>query len=74
MMVTTFNGNPWRMNSSTNASDEIYLNNFFYVLSSLLRSSPKHNVLIIGHMNDQMIKTKTRKFSLHDFQTEMGNT
>ena len=55
MMVATFNGNPSTTiiacYSSTNANDETDLITY-NVLSSLVHSIPKHNiVMIIGDMN-----------------------
>ena len=50
-MVATFNGNPNTtiifFYSPTNASDETDLDIFNNELSSLVRSVPKHNVLMI---------------------------
>ena len=51
MQGATFNGNPGTTiscYSPTNASDKTYLIAFYNELSSLVRSIPKHNVLIIG--------------------------
>ena len=52
MMTATFNGNPritiisWY--SPTNVSEETELVTFYDEISSLVRSIPKHNVLVIG--------------------------
>ena len=56
MMVATFNDNPRATiisyNSPTNVSEETELIAFYDELSSLVRSIPKHNVLVInGDMN-----------------------
>ena len=59
IMVATFNGNP-RVTiissySPTNVSEETELIAFYNELSSLVRSIPKHNVLVIGgDMNAQI--------------------
>ena len=79
IMVVTFNGNPGTMiiscNSPTNASDEIDLDNLYNELSSLVRSIPKHNVLMIGgDMNAQIGKNVNYKFSILYTSNEMRNT
>ena len=56
MMVATFNGNPCTTiiscYSPTNVSDETDLITFYNELSSLVRSIPKHKVLITsGNIN-----------------------
>ena len=52
MMVAIFNGNPSATiiscNNPTNVSEETKLIAFYDELSSLVRSIPKHNVLVIG--------------------------
>ena len=75
MMVATFNGNPSATiiccYSSTNESEETELIAFYDELSSLVRSIPKPNVLVIGgDMNAQIGKNGNHKYSL---QTEMDN-
>ena len=58
MMVATFNGNPSSTiicYSLTNASDETGLIAFYNELSSLVRSIPKHNVLIISEDMNALI-------------------
>ena len=61
MMAATFNGNP-RVTiiscySPTNVSEETELVAFYNEPSSLVRSIPKHNVLVIGgDMNAQIGK------------------
>ena len=57
MIAATFNGNPRATiicYSPTNVSEETELVTFYDELSSLVRSIPKHNVLVIGRdMNAQ---------------------
>ena len=52
MMVATFNGNPRATivscYSPTNVSEENEIVTFYDELSSLVRSIPKHNMLVIG--------------------------
>ena len=52
MMIATFNGNPRAIiiscYSPTNISEETELIAFYDKISSLVRSIPKHNVLING--------------------------
>ena len=71
MMVATFDGNPRATiiscHSSTNVSEESELIAFYDELSSLVRSIPKHNVLVIGRdMNAQIRKSRNHKFSQHN--------
>ena len=77
MMVATFNSYSSTTVicfSPTNASDETDLNTFYNELSSLVRSIPKHNVLIIGwNMNVQIGKNENNKFSLQ-LAKKMGKT
>ena len=59
MMVATFNGNPRATivscYSPTNVSEENEIVTFYDELSSLVRSIPKHNMLVIGgDMNAQI--------------------
>ena len=69
-IVATFNGNPSIVvicYSSTNVSDETELDVFYNDLYSLVRSIPKHNVVIIGReINTQIDKSVNKKFILHD--------
>ena len=70
-MVATFNGNASTTiiscNSLTNVKNEADLIPFYNELSSLFRSIPKQNVLIIsGDMNAQISKNVYNKFSLHN--------
>ena len=72
MMVPTFNGNP-RATSPTNVSEETELVAFYDELSSLLRSIPKHNELVIGgDMNAQIGKNGSNKYSLHNTSNRNG--
>ena len=76
-MVATFNGNP-RVTiiscySPTNVSEETELVAFYNVLSSLVRSIPKHNILVIGRdMNAQIGKNRNHKYSLHNSSNRNG--
>ena len=63
MMATTFNGNPNTTIISCyylpNFSDETDLITFYKELFSLIRSIPKHNILVIGRdTNTQLVKQK----------------
>ena len=73
-MVATFNGNPNTTTiscySSTKTNDENDLDTFYNELSSLFRSIPKHNILIIG--GD--MKNENNKLDYTARQTEMGST
>ena len=77
MMVATFNGNPRATiiscNSPINVSEETELIAFYDKLSSLVRSIPKHNVLVIGgDMNAQIGKNGNNKYSLHNTSNRNG--
>ena len=77
MMVTSFNGNPRATiiscYSPTNVSEETELVDFYDELSSLVRSIPKHNVLVIGgDMNAQIVKKENSKYSLHNTSNRNG--
>ena len=68
MMVATFNRNLRAIiiscYSPTNVSEETELITFYEELSSLFRSIPKHNVLVICRdMNAQIGKNGKHKFS-----------
>ena len=71
MMTATFNGNP-RITiiscySPTNVSEETELDAFYDELSSLVRSIPKHNVLVIGgDMNAQIGKNGNNRHSFYN--------
>ena len=59
--------------SPTNISEETKLATFYDELSSLVRSIPKHNLLIIGgDMNAQIGKNRHNKYSLHNTSTRNG--
>ena len=67
MMAATFNGNPKATiiscYSPTNVSEETELVTFYEELSSLVRSIPKHNLLVIGgDMNAQIGKNRNNKY------------
>ena len=71
MMAATFNGNPKATiipcNSPTNVSEETEMVTFYEELSSLVRSIPKHSLLVIGgDMNAQIRKNRNNKYSLHN--------
>ena len=76
-MVATFNGNPSATliscYSPTNVREKTDLNTFYDELSSLVRSIPKHNVLVIGgDMNVQIGKNLNHKFSLRNSSNRNG--
>ena len=78
MMTATFNGNPRATiiscYSPTNVSEETKLATFYDELSSLVRSIPKHNLLIIGgDMNAQIGKKDITNTAYTTHQIEMGN-
>ena len=71
MMAATFNGNPRATiiscYSPTNVREETELVTFYDELSSLVRSIPKHNMLVIGgDMNAQIGKNGNNKYCLHN--------
>ena len=73
-MAATSNGNPRATiiscYSPTNVSEETELVTFNDELSSLVRSIPKHNVLVIGgDMNAQIGKNR---YSLHNKSNRNG--
>ena len=76
MMIATFNGNPSATiicYSATNVSEETGLIAFYNGLSSLVRSIPKHNVLVIGRdMNVKIGKNVNHKSSLHNSSNKNG--
>ena len=77
IMVATFNGNPRATiiscYSPTNVSEETELIAFYDELSFLVRSIPKHNVLVIvGDMNSQIRKNRNHKYSLHNSSNRNG--
>ena len=76
-MVATFNGNSSATiisyNGPNNVSEETDLIAFYNELSSIVRSIPKHNVLIIGRdMNAQIGKNVNNKLSLHNSSNSNG--
>ena len=77
MMAATFNGNPRATiiscYSPTNVSEETEQVTFYDELSSLVRSTPKHNMLVIGgDMNAQIGKNRNNKYSLHNTSNRNG--
>ena len=77
VMAATFNGNPRATiiscYSPTNVSEETELVTFYDELSSLVRSIPKHNMLVIsGDMNAQIGKNGNNKYSLHNMSNRNG--
>ena len=77
MMAATFNGNHRATiiscYSPTNIREETELVTFYDELSSLVRSIPKHNMLVIsGDMNAQIGKNGNNKFSLHNTSNRNG--
>ena len=77
MMAATFNGNPRATiiscYSPTNVSEETELVTFYDELSSLVRSIPKHNMLVIGgDMNAQIGKNGNNKYSFHNTSNRNG--
>ena len=76
-MAATFNGNPRATivscYSPTNVSKENEIVTFYDELSSLVRSIPKHNMLVIGgDMNAQIGKNGNNKYSLHNTSNRNG--
>ena len=77
MIAATFNGNPKATiiscYSPTNVSEETELVTFYEELSSLVRSIPKHNRLVIREdMNAQIGKNGNNKYSLHNTSNRNG--
>ena len=78
MMTATFNGNPRATiiscYSPTNISEETKLATFYDELSSLVRSIPKHNLLIIGGDMNAQIGKKTditnTAYTTHQIETD----
>ena len=59
--------------SPTNVSEENEIVTFYDELSSLVRSIPKHNMLVIGgDMNAQIGKNGNNKYSLHNTSNRNG--
>ena len=60
--------------SPTNVSEETELITFYDELSSLVRSIPKHNVLVIGgDRNAKIVENVNHKFSLHNLSNRNDN-
>ena len=77
ILVATFNGNPEptviTCYSPTNITEEQEVIAFYDDLSSLVRSIPKHNVLIIaGDLNAQVGHSQQHKFTFHDTSNRNG--
>ena len=77
MIAATFNSNPRAKiiscYSPTNVSEETEHVAFYDELSSLVRSIPKHNVLVIGgDMNAQIRKNGNNKYNLHNTLNRNG--
>ena len=77
MVAATFNGNPRATiipcYSPTNVSEETELVTFYDELSSLVRSIPKHNMLVFGgDINAQIGKNGNKKYSLHNTSNRNG--
>ena len=76
MMAATFNGNPRATiiscYSPTNVSEDTELVTFYDELSSLVRSIPKHMLVIGGDMNAQIWKNRNNKYSLHNTSNRNG--
>ena len=78
MMAATFNGNPKATiiscYSPTYVSEETELVSFYEELSSLVRSIPKHNLLVIGgDMNAKIGEKETTNTARTTRQTGMDN-
>ena len=78
MIEATFNGDPRKTiiscYSPTNVSEETKLIAFYDELSSLVRSIPKHNTLVIGgDMNSQIGKNRNLKFSQRNSSNKNGH-
>ena len=76
-MTATFNGNPKATiiscYSPTNVSEETELVTFDEELSTLVRSIPKQNLLVIGgDMNAQIGKNRNNKYSQHNTSNRNG--
>ena len=77
MLAAMFNGNPRATiiscYSPTNVSEETEQVAFYNELSFLVRSIPKHNLLVIGgDMNAQIGKNGNNKYSLHNTSSRNG--
>ena len=77
MMAATFNGNPRATiiscYSPTNVSEETELVAFYDELSSLVRSIPKHNMLVFWRRHECPIgKNGNNKYNLHNTSNRNG--
>ena len=76
MMTATFNSNPRATiiscYSPTNVSEETELDAFYDELSSLVRSIPKHNVLVIGRDMNAQIRKNGNRYSFHNTSNRNG--
>ena len=77
MMVATFDSNPSATiifcYSPPNFREETDLIAFYNELSSLVHSTPKRNVQIIGgDMNSQIVQNVNQKFSQHNLSNRNG--
>ena len=74
LLLTATQSNNHLLLQPTNVSEETKLVTFYDELSSLVRSIPKHNMLVIGgDMNAQIGKNGNNKYSLHNTSKGMGN-
>ena len=76
MIIATFNGNPHTTvvscYSPTNVCEETDVIEFYGHLDSLVRSVPKHNVLVVGgDMNAHIGLSDGHKFLFAMFQSIM---
>ena len=73
-MAATFKGNPKATIIScynpTKVSEETEQVTFYEELSSLVRSIPKHNLLVIG--GDMNAQNRNKKYSLHNTSNRNG--
>ena len=73
MIAATFNGNPKATIISCYSPTKNKIVTFYEDLSSLVRSIPKHNLLVIGgDMNTQIGKNRNNKYSLHNASNRNG--
>ena len=77
IVVANFDGNPAvsivSCYSPTNVSEELEVSVFYDELSSLVRSIPKHNVLLIaGDLNAQLGPSHANRYALHTKSNRNG--